>query len=84
MGTPVSGTIPLAAMWNAAEGSQPCSSDSLGLSLSPHLQTTHTLKVSPPHLFFTSPSRSTQIATWFVLPFYQVYAEAGDFSVKNK
>jgi hypothetical protein len=27
---------------------------------------------------------STQAATWFVLPFYQVYSEAGDFSVKNK
>ncbi len=28
--------------------------------------------------------RSTQAATWFVMPFYQVYADAGDFSVKNK
>ena len=28
--------------------------------------------------------RSTQLATWFVMPFYQVYSEAGDFSVKNK
>ncbi|GAX78046.1 hypothetical protein CEUSTIGMA_g5488.t1 [Chlamydomonas eustigma] len=27
---------------------------------------------------------STQAATWLVLPFYQVYAEAGDFSIKNK
>lgn len=27
---------------------------------------------------------STQAATWFVLPFYQVYSEAGDFSIKNK
>lgn len=30
------------------------------------------------------PCRSTQAATWFVMPFYQVYSEAGDFSVKNK
>ncbi len=28
--------------------------------------------------------RSTQCATWLVLPFYQVYSEAGDFSIKNR
>jgi hypothetical protein len=28
--------------------------------------------------------RSTQAATWFVMPFYQVYAEAGDFTVKDR
>eukprot|EP00798_Chlamydomonas_sp_ICE-L_P030467 gene30467-35478_t len=27
---------------------------------------------------------STQAGTWLVLPFYQVYSEAGDFTVKNK
>ena len=27
---------------------------------------------------------STQAATWFILPFYASYADAGDFSVKNK
>ena len=28
--------------------------------------------------------RSTQALTWLILPFFQYYADAGDFTVKNK
>lgn len=45
---------------------------------------TRCLSCSHTALLWGVAGRTTQVATWLVLPFYQQYSEAGDFTVKAR